>query len=84
MGWEYHTEVFDFKGEAFISAGGLFNPERFGLDLNRLGWDNWELVSIFDTNRANGGTRFIVAVLKRPLTEKRRAELQATANNTQM
>ena len=81
MGWEYHTEVFDFTGEAFISQGGLFNSERFDLEMNRLGWDNWELVSVFDTNRIKGSTKYVVAVMKRPLTNERRAELQATLDN---
>ena len=77
MRWEYHTAVFDFTGEAFISQGGLFNSAKFNFEMNRLGWDNWELVSVFDTNKVQGGTRHVVAVLKRPLTEARRAELKA-------
>lgn len=79
MGWEYHTAQFDFSGEAFISQGGLFNSQKFSLELNRLGWDGWELVSVFDTNRIKGSTRYVVAVLKRPLTAERRAELQQNA-----
>lgn len=77
MGWEYNTQEFDFTGERLISQGGLFNSEKFNFELNRLGWDGWELVSAFDTNSANGGTRHVVAVLKRPLTPERRAEVAA-------
>jgi hypothetical protein len=73
MGWEYHTSTFDFDSEAFISQGGLFDSARFTLELNRLGWDGWELVSVSDTNQVQGDTRYIVAVFKRPLTEQRRA-----------
>lgn len=76
MGWEYHNVSFNFGAEAFISQGGLFNSERFSRELNRLGWDGWELVSVFDTNTVNGGTRYVIAVIKRQLTETRRAELQ--------
>jgi hypothetical protein len=75
MNWEYTTQPFDFSGEAFISPGGLFNSQKFNHELNRLGWEGWELVSVFDTNRMNGGTRFVVAVLKRPLTPERREEI---------
>ena len=76
MGWEYHTATFEFGGEAFISQGGLFNSQKFNHELCRLGWDGWELVNVFDTNRVQGGTKYIVAVLKRPLTAERRGELQ--------
>ena len=76
MGWEYHSLQFDFDSEAFISQGGLFNAQKFDHELNRLGWDGWELVSTFDTNQPKGGTRYVVAVLKRPLTPERRAALQ--------
>ena len=76
MGWEYKTRAFDFSGEAFFSQGGTFNSDKFNHELNRLGWDGWELVSVFDTNRVQGATRFVIAVLKRPLTEARRAELR--------
>ena len=75
MGWEYQTATFDFTGEAMISQGGLFNADKFNLELNRLGWDGWELVSVMDTNRVQGGTKYVIAVFKRPLTEQRREEI---------
>ena len=34
-----------FTGEAFLSQGGLFNSQKFNYELNRLGWDGWEVVS---------------------------------------
>ncbi|MEM7478808.1 MAG: DUF4177 domain-containing protein [Planctomycetota bacterium] len=61
-----------------FNQGGLFNSAYFRNELNRLGWDGWELVNVFDTNRHSGGTRFIVAVFKRPLTEQRREEIKGT------
>ena len=79
MGWEYQTIVFDFTSEAIISQGGLFNAEKFNHELQRLGWEGWELVSIFDTNRVQGGTRYVVAVFKRALTAERRAEIQQSS-----
>lgn len=75
MGWEYHNVTFNFDSTALISQGGLFDSAQFNLQLNRLGWDGWELVSVFDTNQVQGGTRYVVAVFKRPLTDARRAEL---------
>jgi hypothetical protein len=76
MGWEYQTLQFNFDAEAFISQGGLFNSANFNHELNRLGWEGWELVSAFDTNQIQGGTRYVVVVLKRPLTNERRAAIQ--------
>jgi hypothetical protein len=76
VGWEYQTVEFDFDSAAFISQGGLFNSQQFNHELNRLGWDGWELVNVFDTNQVRGGTRFVIAVFKRPLTAERRAAIQ--------
>ncbi len=47
--------------------GGKLDGKRFTDRLNELGEQNWELVSVFDTNFLQGGTRDVVAVLKRPL-----------------
>jgi hypothetical protein len=33
-----------------------------------LGEEGWELVNVFDTNFTQGGTRDVVAVLKRPMS----------------
>lgn len=76
MGWEYRNVQFDFDSAAFISQGGLFDSVAFDRELNRLGWDGWELVSVFDTNSIRGGTRYVVCVFKRPLTAERRAQIQ--------
>lgn len=71
-GWEYHTEVFDFR--RMLSAGHFDNAE-FSKRANALGWEGWELVSMMDTNRHQGATFWIVAVFKRKLTAERRAEI---------
>jgi hypothetical protein len=76
MGWEYTTIQLDFQQGKFFSVGGLIDANLFSTELNRLGWDGWELVSTFDTNMGQGATRFVVAVLKRPLTAERREEIQ--------
>ena len=76
MGWEYKTIQLDFQAGRFLSQGGLFDSVTFTTELNRLGWDGWELVSTFDTNTVQGGTRYVIAVLKRPLTAERREEVQ--------
>lgn len=47
--------------------GGKIDGEQFNTRLNELGEQGWELVSAFDTNRQEGGTRDVVAVFKRPL-----------------
>lgn len=75
MGWEYQTVQIHADTGLFFAQGGTFDDHRFRYELNRLGWDGWELVSVFDTNHIQGGTRYIVAVFKRPLTDERRREL---------
>jgi len=47
--------------------GGKLDGKKLNDHLNRLGKEGWELVSTFDTNFTQGGTRDVVAVLKRPL-----------------
>jgi hypothetical protein len=60
--WEYKTLKFDAKG--FL--GGVVDVQQLDRELNALGQQGWELVSIFDTNMiVHGTTREIVATLKR-------------------
>jgi hypothetical protein len=61
--FEYSTLVFDTT--AFF-VGAKLNHERFHAKLNEYGADGWELVNVFDLNRADGATREVVAVFKRP------------------
>jgi hypothetical protein len=61
--WEYTTLVLGAAG--FFTGGGQIDPQVLTDRLNDLGDDGWELVSVFDTNRASGETRIVVAVLKR-------------------
>ncbi len=62
MKWEYRTVVFEVSGW-FI--GGKLDGQRFNDRLNQLGEEGWELVSVFDTNFPQGGTRDVVTVMKR-------------------
>jgi hypothetical protein len=66
MRWEYRTVMFDVTG---WFLGGVLDGAKFNDRLNQLGEEGWELVSVFDTNLHQGGTRNVVAVLKRPLSE---------------
>jgi hypothetical protein len=71
-GWEYHTEVFDFRR---WNSAGHFDGEAFTSRANTLGWEGWELVNSMDTNFNQGATFWIVAVFKRKLTPERRAQI---------
>ncbi len=64
MKWEYRTVMFAASG---WFLGGKLDGEKFNSHLNQLGEEGWELVSVFDTNVQGGGSRDIVAVLKRSL-----------------
>jgi len=60
--WEYRTIKFDANGW----LGGVVDTTSLDKELNVLGEQGWELVSIFDTNMiVHGMTREVVATLKR-------------------
>ncbi len=63
--WEYQTLTFEATG--FWSGGGKLETEALTSELNALGLQGWELVSIFDTSKHQGQTRQVYAVLKRLL-----------------
>jgi len=60
--WDYYTIVL----EPGMFSGGEVDAEKLQETLSELGRDGWELVSLFDTNRHQGGTAQVVGVLKRP------------------
>jgi Domain of unknown function (DUF4177) len=64
MRWEYLTVKFNSTG--FFTTGTL-DGDAFNGKLNELGEQGWELVTVFDTNWFQGGTRDVVAVFKRPV-----------------
>ncbi len=59
--WVYKT----IKICALGFKGGYFNIDEFNHQLNKLGAENWELVTSFDTNEQNGKSRDIIAILKK-------------------
>ena len=64
MKWEYATVVVETSGW-FIT--GKIDGKTFNDKLNEFGEQGWELVSVYDTNFANGGTGDVIAVFKRPM-----------------
>lgn len=64
MQWEYR--VFVLPTETAFFTGARFDEAELEQEANRLGRQGWELVTAFDTNRAQGGTRDIVLLFKRP------------------
>ncbi|MCG8501615.1 MAG: DUF4177 domain-containing protein [Firmicutes bacterium] len=61
--WEYKTIKFKTTGW----AGGVLDETDFDGELNRMGFEGWELVSCFDTNQGHGASRDVIAVFKRKL-----------------
>lgn len=61
--WEYRTIKVMTKG----FAGGILEIQNFDTELNKMGYEGWELVSCFDTNQSYGQTREVVAVFKRTM-----------------
>ena len=63
MKWEYKTIKLATTG----FAGGKLDETKLEHFMNELGSQGWELVSAFDTNQAQGETRDVVVIFKRPL-----------------
>ncbi len=61
--WEYKTVKIS-AGKGFF--GGKFNEMELNNSLNENGEQGWELVSTFVTNQAEGSSRDIVVIFKRP------------------
>jgi hypothetical protein len=59
--FEYKTLKFETKG----FSGGVLDIEQFDKELNNMGEMGWELISCFDTNLLQGGSRLVIAVFKR-------------------
>ncbi len=64
MKWEYYTLSIPATG---FFVGGKVDLNKLTENLNQLGHAGWELVSVFDTAMAQGMTRDVIAVMKRPL-----------------
>lgn len=63
--WEYR--VLKLKTDVGFWSGTDFDSDALAAELNRLGQEGWELVSVFDIEKVKGGSKFVNAVLKRPL-----------------
>ncbi len=59
--WEYRTLKIDTSG----IMGGKIDEVSLDQQMNSLGMDGWELVAAFDTNRAEGASRHVLAIFKR-------------------
>jgi hypothetical protein len=53
INWEYKTLTFEAAG--FWSGGGKLDAQLLTGQLNELGSEGWELVSIFDTTKCSSG-----------------------------
>ena len=65
MKWEYETIKFAATG---WFVGGNLDDGGIKIQLNELGQNGWELVSMVST-MGGGSTKYVVAVLKRPSRE---------------
>ncbi|HEX2208895.1 MAG TPA: DUF4177 domain-containing protein [Longimicrobium sp.] len=61
--WQYTMLTVDVYN---FARGPRVDPAEIGGNLNRLGGEGWELVSMIDVNAGQGGTCDLVAVFKRP------------------
>ena len=61
--WEYKTVKIETTGW----MGGKLDEQTLDDMFNDLGGQGWELASAFDTNMAEGASRFMVFTFKRPV-----------------
>jgi len=65
--FEYHILKEDVSGAWIFDPGGKVDESTLNQKLNALGHVGWELVSSFDTSKADGRSRNIVLIFKREL-----------------
>lgn len=63
--WEY--KVLKLETESSFFTGTEFDESELEFELNHLGAEGWELVSIFSVEKVKGGSKYVSAALKRPL-----------------
>jgi Domain of unknown function (DUF4177) len=61
--WEY--KVLKLKTDFGFWSGTEFDADALQAELNRLGSEGWEVVSIFDIEKVKGGSKYVNVVLKR-------------------
>ncbi len=64
--WEY--KVLKLETESGFFSGTEFDSVELEKELNRLGAEGWELVSVFSIEKVKGGSKYVNATLKRPLS----------------
>jgi hypothetical protein len=62
--WEYKT--LKISAEHGFFSGTDFDADELAELLNAQGAEGWELVSVFDIEMLQGGSKFVIAVMKRP------------------
>ncbi|MCC6699266.1 MAG: DUF4177 domain-containing protein [Candidatus Hydrogenedentes bacterium] len=63
MQWEYTT----IKVGAGGFYGGRVDAAELNLEMNRMGRQDWELVTAFTSNARLGQSRAVILLFKRPL-----------------
>ena len=63
--WEYKT--LKIPTDFGFFSGTDFDSDQLAEMLNREGAEGWELVSVFDIEKVKGGSKFVVAIMKRPV-----------------
>src|SRR5215831_15962849 len=61
--WEYKT--LKISTDFGFFSGTDFDADQLAELLNAQGAEGWELVSVFDIEKAQGGSKFVIAVMKR-------------------
>ena len=64
MRWEYKTLALDTTRTWTNKT--VFDEREFNAQLQALGDDEWELVSVSDINAYDGETATVIAIFKRP------------------
>jgi hypothetical protein len=62
--WEYKT--LKIPTDFGFFSGTDFDSDQLAVQLNGQGAEGWELVSVFNIEKLKGGSKFVVAVMKRP------------------
>lgn len=61
--WEYKTLKLSTENDFWMRTD--FDSDKLQHYLNALGGEGWELVSVFDIEQHRGGSKFVIAVMKR-------------------
>jgi len=64
--WEY--TVLKLATDFGFFSGTNFDASQLSQHLNERGAAGWELVSVFDIEKVKGGSKFVLAVMKRPVS----------------